>query len=61
METPVLRGLLTRSEVANILRVHPSTVSRFVQARELPTVRIGKRPMFREQDVRQFIENRISS
>ena len=59
MSNPLLCRLLTREEVASILRIHASTVSRLVKSRELTALRIGKRPMFRSEDVKAFIDNRI--
>jgi excisionase family DNA binding protein len=49
--------ILTVQEVADILRVHRSTVSRFAQSGELRSYRVGNRRLFKDKDVWAFFEN----
>ena len=51
--------LLTTQEVADILRVHRSTVSRFASTGELKSYLLGTRRLFKEQDVWAFFENQV--
>ena len=50
--------ILTLQEVSDLLRVHPSTVSRFARAGVLKSYVIGSRRLFKELDVWAFFENR---
>ena len=50
--------ILTVQEVAEILRVHRSTISRYAVAGELRSYLIGNRRLFRDSDVWAFFENR---
>ena len=52
--------ILTVQEVADILRVHRSTVSRFAQSGELKSYRLGNRRLFNEKDVLAFFENQVA-
>lgn len=52
--------ILTVQEVADLLRVHRSTVSRFVKSGELKSYALGSRKMFLEADVLLFFENRVA-
>ena len=51
--------ILTVKEVADILRVHRSTVSRFAQSGELKSYRVGNRRLFKESDVMAFFDNQV--
>ena len=51
--------ILTVQEVADILRIHRSTVSRYAMAGELKSYVIGNRRLFRNSDVWAFFENRV--
>jgi excisionase family DNA binding protein len=53
--------LLTIQEAAQILKIHRSTVSRYVLSGELKAYRIGRRVLIKEEDLWTFIENRIVS
>jgi excisionase family DNA binding protein len=53
--------ILTIQEVADILRVHRSTVSRFAQSGELESYIIGTRRLFKESDVLAFFEKQKAS
>ena len=49
--------ILTIQEVADILRVHRSTISRYAMNGELKSYVIGNRRLFKEADVWAFFEN----
>ena len=53
--------ILTIQEVADILRVHRSTVSRYAKSGELKSYIIGTRRLFKEIDVWSFFENQVAS
>ncbi|MCP3933678.1 MAG: helix-turn-helix domain-containing protein [Bacteroidetes bacterium] len=53
--------ILTISEVAKMLRVHRSTVSRFAKSGELPSYVLGNRRLFKKSDVILFFEKKIAS
>jgi excisionase family DNA binding protein len=53
--------ILTVQEVADKLRVHRSTVSRFAQSGELESYIIGTRRLFKESDVLAFFEKQKAS
>jgi len=52
--------ILTVNEVADILRVHRSTVSRYAMSGELRSYVLGNRRLFKETDVWSFFENKIA-
>ena len=52
--------ILTIKEVANLLRVHRSTVSRYATSGELKSYVVGNRRLFKEPDVWTFFENRVA-
>ena len=49
--------ILTISDVANLLRVHRSTISRLAMSGELKSHLIGSRRLFKKSDVLMFFEN----
>jgi excisionase family DNA binding protein len=51
--------ILTVQEVAGLLRVHRSTVSRYAISGELRSYVIGNRRLFKEDDVWLFFENQV--
>ena len=51
--------ILTINEVAHMLRVHRSTVSRYAMSGELRSYLIGNRRLFKESDVLMFFENQV--
>ena len=51
--------ILTVSEVAELLRVHRTTVSRYAQSGELRSYLIGSRRLFKESDVWMFFEKQV--
>ena len=52
--------ILTIQEVADILRVHRSSVSRKAISGELKSYVIGNRRLFKESDVWAFFENQVA-
>lgn len=52
--------ILTVSEVAELLRVHRTTVSRYAQSGELRSYQIGTRRLFKESDVWSFFEKQVA-
>jgi len=53
--------VLTVAEVAALLRVHRSTISRYAKSGELRSYLIGNRRLFRSDDVFAFFENQVAS
>ena len=53
--------ILTVQEVADILRVHRSTVTRFAQSGAIDSYLIGTRRLFKESDVLAFFEKQKAS
>ena len=51
--------ILTIAEVAERLRVHRSTVSRYAMSGELRSYLIGNRRLFKESDVWMFFDNQV--
>ena len=51
--------ILTVRDVAEILRVDRSTVSRYAISGELKSYTIGSRRLFKETDVWAFFENQV--
>jgi excisionase family DNA binding protein len=51
--------ILTVAEVAELLRVHRTTVSRYAQSGELRSYLIGSRRLFKESDVWVFFEKQV--
>jgi excisionase family DNA binding protein len=52
--------ILTVQEVAGMLRVHRSTVSRFAKSGELKSYLVGNRRLFKTKDVWAFFENQVA-
>ena len=55
------RRILTLEEAAEILRVHRSTVSRYVTSGELKSHTIGSRRLFYESEVYDFFDRRADN
>ena len=55
-EAPVAPGLLTTSETAALLHVHPRTVQRLVERRELEAIHLGTAVRFDPGDVAALTE-----
>jgi excisionase family DNA binding protein len=58
-ETNQIVLILTREETAKILRVHPSTVSRYALTGDLKSFKLGSRRLFKYSDVLSFFENLV--
>jgi excisionase family DNA binding protein len=54
------RKIMTLKEVADLLRVHRSTVSRYAKSGELRSYQIGNRRLFKSDDVWLFFENQVA-
>jgi excisionase family DNA binding protein len=52
--------IMTVQEVAELLRVHRSTVSRYAKSGELRSYVIGNRRLFKVKDVWAFFENQVA-
>lgn len=50
-----LPALLTATEVAKVLRVHPGTVRRWMVDGTLPGIRVGRQIRFRRSDVESLL------
>lgn len=51
--------LLTRTEVAKLLRVSTGTVHKLARARMIDHMRVGKRLLFPKSAVTAFLESRL--
>jgi len=51
--------ILTLREVAELLRVNQSTVSRYAKSGALKSHKIGSRRLFKETDVWSFFDNQV--
>ena len=54
-------NILTVAEVAELLRVHRSTISRYARSGELKSYVLGNRRLFKSVDVWAFFENQVAS
>jgi len=45
-------------QVAELLKVHPRTVSRWIHQGQLPAVRLGNRYRVSQKDLKSFLANR---
>lgn len=52
--------ILTIQEVADRLRVHHSTVSRYAKSGLIKSYVLGSRRLFKESDVDSFFENQVA-
>jgi len=52
--------ILTVAEVAELFRVHRSTISRYARSGELRSYLIGNRRLFKSEDVWSFFENQVA-
>jgi|GEM_PF-1972489 len=55
------KPVMTLSEVAETLRVHRCTISRYAKSGELRSYRIGNRRLFKTEDVWSFFDNQIAT
>ena len=58
-ETNGLIKIMTRDEVAEFLRIHPSTVTRYAKSGDLKSFKLGSRRLFKYSDVLSFFENLV--
>ena len=54
------RRIMTLKEVAELFRVHRSTVSRYAKSGEIKSYQIGNRRLFKSDDVWSFFENQVA-
>lgn len=52
--------IMTVDEVAELLRLHRSTISRFAKSGDLKSYKLGNRRLFKSEDVWSFFENHLS-
>jgi excisionase family DNA binding protein len=52
------QDVMTLSEVANYLRVHPSTMYRLLKGRELPAFKLGRDWRFSRAQIDQWCKER---
>jgi len=52
--------ILTIQEVADLFRVHRSTISRYAKSGELKSHLLGSRRLFKREDVLAFFDNQES-
>jgi excisionase family DNA binding protein len=57
---PQTPKIMTVQEVADLLRVHRSTVSRYAISGELRSYVLGNRRLFKKADVWAFFENQVA-
>ena len=58
-ETNELIKILTVQEVADLLRIHRSTVTRLAKSGEIKSYKLGNRRLFKNVDVLAFFENLV--
>jgi excisionase family DNA binding protein len=58
-DTNELIKILTVQEVADLLRIHRSTVTRLAKSGEIRSYKLGNRRLFRDIDVVSFFENQV--
>ncbi len=56
---PAAGPLLTRSEAAQYLQVHPRTVRQLVLAGDLPEVKFGRSVRFRPSDLVALVDRKV--
>lgn len=54
-------NLLTLRQTAELLQVNPETVRRLAQARKIPSAKIGRKWVFIQQDLAQYIRSQYSN
>jgi excisionase family DNA binding protein len=54
------KRIMTLEEVAERLRLHRSTVSRYAKSGKLKSYQIGSRRLFKSDDVWLFFENQVA-
>ena len=59
LQTEQLTKILTIQEVADLLRIHRSTVTRLAKSGEIRSYKLGNRRLFKYSDVLSFFENLV--
>ncbi len=54
-----MENLLTKEEVAEILKIEPTTVYKLVNSKKIPHVKWGNILRFRMEDVLKFIKDNL--
>lgn len=54
------RRIMTMAEVADLLRLHRSSITRYAKSGELKSYQIGSRRLFKAEDVWLFFENQVA-
>jgi len=52
--------ILTAQEVADLLRVNRSTISRYAKSGRLKSYKLGSRRLFKSEDVWSFFDNQVA-
>ena len=55
------KSLMTPEDVANYLSISPRTVYDYAQKGKIPAIKIGGQGRFREDDISQWLDNKLSS
>lgn len=50
-------GFMTVSEIANLLRVEPLTIYRYIRSKKLTAYKLGKDYRVKKEDFEQFLNN----
>jgi len=53
------RDLFTRKEIMEYLRISRGTLDRMMKRRDLPFIKLGKKVLFRKQDIDRFLESKL--
>jgi excisionase family DNA binding protein len=56
-----MQQLLSIERAADLLSLSPWTVRTYEREGKITSVRIGRRVLFREQDLAKFVEDRVSA
>jgi len=54
-----MEKLLTTREIANLFRINPATVARWIRLNELPAIKIGRQYRIHQKDFAEFL-NKIN-
>lgn len=52
------KSFLTTDEVAELLRIPKNTIYQFTHRREIPFYKVGRKCLFKIEDVQAFLESR---
>jgi excisionase family DNA binding protein len=56
-----MENLKSVEKAAEFLGISPWTVRVYLRDKKLPAVRIGRRVLFRQEDLTQFVEDRVNA